>query len=228
MLVRLASTCDELRDFEPALAALKDAIDIDPACTTAWNTIGVICSRIDRLDEARDAFERALTVDPSNVAILINLGSVTLKLGDLATAKSCLDLAIELAPTQPIAHANMALTLLAFGRIEEAEESLQLAVLHGFDGAEPILERIEKMRAIRRAIVDAAAGAGDASQEDSSADATLDVRLQEARELLSALELRRQIPAVADALAGESGPSLDIQIEALKRHIADLESQFPS
>lgn len=190
LLLLLAAAYDELGGYESALAALKDALDLDPDSVGAWNNLGIICRKIGKPEEAVAAFEQAYARDPGNAGILINLGSLALKRSDPAEAKRLLERALEIDSTHPAAHANLALTLAIFGRLEEAEESLRLAVLHGFDGGEAIQTRIDKLKAVRgRILQDNRAPDPDASSDGSIGAGEEDSGQQvEIAELLALLE----------------------------------------
>lgn len=158
ILFHIANTQDALGHTLEALEALRDLLALDGDHARAWNNLGVLCSRMGRLDESRAAFEQAYRLDNANAAALTSLGSVALKQSDVGAAHEYLRLALAIDPAQPQAHANMALVLAVFGRIEEAEESLRLAVLYGFDQGEAVGARIEKLKAHRdRVLADLAA-----------------------------------------------------------------------
>jgi tetratricopeptide (TPR) repeat protein len=160
ILFHIANTHDALGHTLEALEALRDLLALDGDHARAWNNLGVLCSRMGRLEESRAAFEQAYRLDNTNAAALTSLGSVALKQSDVGAAHEYLRLALAIDPAQPQAHANMALVLAVFGRIEEAEESLRLAVLYGFEQAEAVEARIEKMKAHRdRVLADLAARA---------------------------------------------------------------------
>ncbi|MDH7516082.1 MAG: tetratricopeptide repeat protein [Bacteroidota bacterium] len=153
VLRRLADAYVEMGRYDRALDALRRALDLDAHAAAVWNDVGIVCRKMGKEGEAREAFERAHACDPDNADILVNLGAAALRLSDLSGAKKSLECALRIAPAHPIAHANLALTLALFGRIEEAEEELRLAVLYGFDGANPIQERIDGLREIRKIIL---------------------------------------------------------------------------
>ncbi len=172
ILFHLANVHDALGHALEALEALRDLLALDSDHPGAWNNLGVICSRIGRLDESRAAFEQAYRLDPSNAAALASLGSVALKQSDVGAAHDYLSLALQVDGTLPVAHANMALVLAVFGRIEEAEESLRLAVLYGFDQAEAVSERIDRLRAHRdRVLADLAAHQAADAEPGTATDA---------------------------------------------------------
>jgi len=226
-LIQQARVHDEVGNFEAALKSLASALELDPNSSAVWNNIGVVCQKLQRLEKAKQAFENAYRLDPENPLILISLGSIALKQSDPGYAKEMLDLALEFDPAHPLAHANMALTLAVFGRLEEAEEELRLAVLHGFEGAAPIQERIEKLKHIRDEMLhnktDDFVGPTDEDQSEHNGNHRSD-----AIELLSLLE--RQLHAGMETLFHRTGSIKITDIEgevgknllSLKLHVATL------
>ena len=225
LLLRLASAQDECGQYEQALSALKDALDLDRSYPAAWNNVGVICQRLGRLDEAAAAFEQAYRLDPENAAILISLGSIALKRSDPGNALTYLGLAAELAPSHPLVHANLALTYAVFGRIEEAESALQVAALYGFEGTAAIQQRIDQLKAIRERIVsgnpDTGKGADDTLAEEPS---------QSDSEIVLLNVLEREMAQLAEQRYskshGEVGPDapddIDRRLDSLRQHIRAL------
>jgi len=167
LLKGIADSWHAVGNYDLALDALRRALAIDPQNAVLWNDVGLICRRLDRNGQAREAFERALACDPGNAAVLVNMGACALRTGDIGAAKESLDLALAVAPGNPQAHANLALTLALFGRIEEAEEELRLAVFYGFEGAGPIQDRIDRLKAVREQIL---ARAGDTEAPNPAAE----------------------------------------------------------
>jgi tetratricopeptide (TPR) repeat protein len=147
--LRLASAQLECGLLIDTLESLKSLLEIAPDHIAAWNNLGIVCGRLNRMEEARRAFEVAHGLDPSDASILTSLGSSELKCSDPGGALGHLVRAIELDPTIYAAHVNLSLTLLVFGRIEEAEESLRLAVFRGFEDSASIEDVIAKMKEIR-------------------------------------------------------------------------------
>jgi len=225
-LIQQAHVHDEVGNFEAALKSLASALELDRNSAAVWNNIGVVCQKLQRLEEAKQAFENAYRLDPENPLILISLGSIALKQSDPGYAKQMLDLALEFDPTHPLAHANMALTLAVFGRLEEAEEELRLAVLHGFEGAAPIQERIEKLKHIRDEMHNETHDfVGPTDEDESEQNGN---HRSDATELLSVLE--RQLHAGMEALFHRTGSIKITDTEddvgknllSLKLHVATL------
>ncbi len=223
--IRLASAYDELGRYTEALAELKAVLEDDVSSAAAWNNIGVICGRLERLDEARVAFEKAYRIDPENAEHLISLGSVSLKLSDPGNALKYLQLAIELVPGHPVAHANLALTFAVFGRLEEAEDALRLAILYGFDQADAIQAKIDALKEVReklhreaeKNVTDAESGK-DEQPPASGGEAELLLRLE--REMFALAEQRYGNDTRTEKEAGAA--DIDERMRTLRQSIRAL------
>ena len=156
LLVKCAIAQDVLGHHTEALETLRQTLELHPESTAGWNTLGIVCQHIGKLDEARAAFERAYALNPAQADPLVNLGAVCLRQGDPGNALQYLQLALEMLPGHPAVHANLALTYAVFGRLEDAEDALRLAVLYGFDQAEAIEERLAGLKAVREKILSGA------------------------------------------------------------------------
>lgn len=223
--IRLASAHDELGQYTEALAELKAVLEDDPSSAPAWNNIGVICGRLDRLDEARLAFEKAYKLDPENAEHLISLGSVSLKLSDPGNALKYLQLAIELVPGHPVAHANLALTYAVFGRLEEAEDALRLAILYGFEQAGAIQAKINALKDVRKKLHQEAEKSGqdeDGGKEEqppaSGGEAELLLRLE--REMFALAEQRYGVTPKAEKETGAA--DIESRMRTLRQSIRAL------
>jgi tetratricopeptide (TPR) repeat protein len=225
LLLKLASARDETGEYEAALKALKEALEIDRAYPAAWNNVGVICQRLGRLDEAAQAFEQAYRLDPENAAILISLGSVALKRGDPGNALTYLALAEELQPAHPIVHANLALTYAVFGRVEEAEDALRLAALYGFEGVDAIQQRIDQLKSIRDRIM-----AGEEQKSAKDEETIAEEPSQSDSEIVLLHALERDMAQLAEqyyrlnrgeAVAGAPA-DIDQRLDSLREHITAL------
>jgi len=231
LLFRHASVLDALDRRLDALVALRELIEIDSDSAKAWNNIGIICRKLERLEEAQAAFETAYRLDPSHAAPLISLGSVCLKRGDPGHALEYLQAAVDLEPGNAIAHANLSLTLAVFGRLEEAEDTLRLAVLYGFEQAEPIQQRIDALKEIRSAMLGKKEVPGDGSlnddppYDDSNHDAESSAQ-QHDIETLSRLEVEMHALAERQYLSGEDDPTNTAMMRQLRGVIRSLRREM--
>jgi Tfp pilus assembly protein PilF len=220
--VRLANAFDALGDYARALEFFQHALERDAALPSAWNNLGVVCRRLGKLDEAREAFERAFRLDPSNADVLTSLGAVALKQSDPGNALQYLDLALELQPGHAIAHANRALTLCVFGRLEEAEEALAISILHGFANAQPIEERIERLKAMRDHVLRNMEHDDDASGDSSPEEA------QDAGAFLQLYEMHEQrlLEEMAASEGGGMRDNFETELQHTRAQIAALRERL--
>ncbi|MBN1446519.1 MAG: tetratricopeptide repeat protein [Bacteroidetes bacterium] len=205
--IRLASAYDELGRYPEALAELKAVLEENASSAGAWNNIGVICGKLDRLDDARMAFEKAYRIDPSNAEHLINLGSICLKLSDPGNALQYLLLAIELVPGHPAAHANLALTYAVFGRLEEAEDALRLAILYGFAQADAIQQKIDALKNVRERLLTEHENDGSAQVKDEDSTQT-----QSGGETELLLSLEKEMHALAETRYGGDAAASEAEL----------------
>jgi len=70
------------RDYERAVACLRDALQINPLFGRAWFTLGVCLVRLERWAEAKDAFRRQVGVDEDDGEGWNNLAAVYLRLDE--------------------------------------------------------------------------------------------------------------------------------------------------
>lgn len=220
LLQELAEAFEAMGNTAEALAALKEILDFNEHSAAAWNSVGLICSSLQRHEDARRAFEQAARLQPDNAELFINMGSISLKLGDPGNALEYLRTAIELAPAHPVSHANLAITLALFGRLEEAEDALRLAVLYGFAQAEPIQQRIDALKAVRDSVTrgetDTAPSEEEALNDESGVDALVLAEIE--KDMYALAEQRYAVQPPDDTLAPRMA-LLRAQIRLLRRKL---------
>ena len=94
----------------------------------AWNNLGILAAREERIDEAIQDFERALQIDPNNVIALGNLGSAYRQDKRWTDAKSVLERALQLSPGDPSANYSLGMVFAHLNDTEHAYEYLQKAL----------------------------------------------------------------------------------------------------
>ena len=77
--------------YEDALAALRQALTLDPDHVDALYYTGLVRVALGRLDEAAEALERARARDPRDEAVLLQLGVVYFSLGKYDQAQPLLE-----------------------------------------------------------------------------------------------------------------------------------------
>jgi tetratricopeptide (TPR) repeat protein len=86
-------------DAAGAVAALEEAVELDPSSSRAQYYLGVARIRLGRIEDAIPALERARELAPTrNPAVLYELGTAYLKAGRFEEAASALFAASRLAP----------------------------------------------------------------------------------------------------------------------------------
>lgn len=86
---------------EKAMAAIQNAIEIEPNSTEAWTNYGTLILTLYKKEgqaEAEQAFERALEIDPRNVCALNNKAVILINAGKTEEAKTLLKMALEIDP----------------------------------------------------------------------------------------------------------------------------------
>jgi len=68
-------------NYDDAIAAYSNAVDINPNFAEAWNNLGLAYEMVGRYNDAVSAFRHAVAVNPRYVEAWNNLGDVYEKLG---------------------------------------------------------------------------------------------------------------------------------------------------
>lgn len=75
------------KEYEQAIACLRDAVAINPLFGRAWFTLGVCLVRLERWTEAREAFRRQVGVDEEDGEGWNNLAAVYLRMDEEGTTE---------------------------------------------------------------------------------------------------------------------------------------------
>ena len=119
--VALGQIETERGNLEQARRYYIVAVQLNPDTTAAYNNLGHVLLKLNRLDEADAVFREALTQDETLASAAFGRGEVGAKRGQLATAQRFYELAIQHAPEEPIFHKSLAVVLHNIGNSEEAE-----------------------------------------------------------------------------------------------------------
>ena len=95
------------------MAALKEAIELDPENATYHNTLGVVLLDLKRPAEAQAAFQAALEIDKNNPEAHHNLGLAYAALGEPSRAIDFLPGALEIFEAIESPHAAQARATIA-------------------------------------------------------------------------------------------------------------------
>jgi len=114
----------KMNNTEKAIAAYKNAIEIDREYETAWDKLGVLYNRIDRNEQARKAFKQVVKINPKNASAWTNLGAVYNQLEQYDKAIKPLNKSVELKPDNYIAWYRLA---VAYNETEKNKKAIKAA-----------------------------------------------------------------------------------------------------
>lgn len=119
--VALGQIETERGNLEQARRYYIVAVQLDPDTTAAYNNLGHVLLKLNRIDEADAAFREALTQDGTLASAAFGRGEVGARRGQLAVAQRFYEHAIRHAPNEPVFHKSLADVLRNMGNIKEAE-----------------------------------------------------------------------------------------------------------
>jgi tetratricopeptide (TPR) repeat protein len=93
--MRLGEQLRDLGEIEKSLEHMREAVRLEPAEGSYWNSLGMVLGGNDRPQEAEEAFRRAIELDPSDEKYAFNLGLVLAGLGRVDEARSFFRKALE-------------------------------------------------------------------------------------------------------------------------------------
>jgi tetratricopeptide (TPR) repeat protein len=120
VMVVLAGYLQEAGALDRSAGLLKAVIAAHPEYADAYNSLGVVYSRLGRHDRAQAALQRVLSLDPTSATAYENLGVDDLARGDLDAAAADLTRAIDLDPRLAGAHNALGAVSMRRGQPEEA------------------------------------------------------------------------------------------------------------
>lgn len=119
--VALGQIETERGNLEQARRYYIVAVQLHPDTTAAYNNLGHVLLKLNRLDEADAVFREALTQDETLASAAFGRGEVGVRRGQLAIAQRFYERSIRHAPNEPIFHKSLADVLHNMGNSEEAE-----------------------------------------------------------------------------------------------------------
>ncbi len=96
------------------------AVQLFPDTTAAYNNLGHVLLKLNRLDEADAVFRHALKLDRTLGSAAYGRGEVAEKRGDFTDARIYYELAIQSTPNEPIFHRSLADILAKLGDTQGA------------------------------------------------------------------------------------------------------------
>jgi tetratricopeptide (TPR) repeat protein len=124
---RCLSRQDE-KAAECAAVHLRQAVQIAPRFTAAWNQMGTIAYQTRRYSDAETDFRKALEGDPLAFEPMVNLGGVLLNLERPREALEYNKQAAARRPNDALANSQLGMTWLALNDSAQAEKYLKIAV----------------------------------------------------------------------------------------------------
>ncbi len=119
--VALGQIETERGNLEQARRYYIVAVQLYPDTTAAYNNLGHVLLKLNRIDEADAVFREALTLDETLASAAFGRGEVAAKRGELIVARSFYEQAIQETPHEPIFHRAIADVLDQLGHTEEAD-----------------------------------------------------------------------------------------------------------
>jgi tetratricopeptide (TPR) repeat protein len=132
----------EERNFS-ALAALDQALALDPVHEPAWMAKALLLEDLERFEDALAAYDALLAVQPAHVAAASNRAGLLLRLERFLEALESLDRALAADPENHLLALNKGLLLWqAFEDAAAARPWLERAAAAGFPEARQALEEL--------------------------------------------------------------------------------------
>ncbi len=120
----------EAREGSHALAALREAVSLDPTSAIYRDILGLVFSQIQRPDLALEQFREAVALDPQSGDAHFHLGVALAESAKWAEAVAAYRKALAL-PTLTVpdlAHQNLGLALYHLRQYDDAEQELRFAI----------------------------------------------------------------------------------------------------
>ena len=119
--VALGQIETERENLEQARRYYIVAVQLHPDTTAAYNNLGHVLLKLNRIDEADAVFREALVQDETLASAAFGRGEVAVRRGQLDVARGFYEHAVQQAPEEPIFHKSLADVLRDIGNIEKAE-----------------------------------------------------------------------------------------------------------
>ena len=119
--VALGQIETERGNLEQARRYYSVAVQLHPDTTAAYNNLGHVLLKLNRIDEADAAFRAALVQDETLASAAFGRGEVGVRRGQLAVAQRFYEAAIQHAPHEPTFHKSLAEVLRNLGNDKAAK-----------------------------------------------------------------------------------------------------------
>ena len=118
----------EQRQFDQAIAALRQLISVDPSHAEAHFYLGNVQHLLGKYDEAIGSYRRSLEIQPRVPSVLNNLAAVLRSFGEPQEAVTVYREALEIEPQSALLHSNLGGALQEAGHLDEAIEEFHEAL----------------------------------------------------------------------------------------------------
>ena len=122
--VALGQIETERGNLEQARRYYIVAVQLHPDTTAAYNNLGHVLLKLNRIDEADAVFREALTQDETLASAAFGRGEVGARRGKLAVAQHFYEHAVQHTPDEPVFHKALADVLRDMGNNEASEAAL--------------------------------------------------------------------------------------------------------
>lgn len=117
------------KEYEDAILALQQAIEIDPAYAKAWNNLGSALNALGRYEEAENAYNQAIAIDSSDAKAWSNLCRALNNQGRYDEAMDACNTSVGIDQGSAKTWNNMGLALNGAGRYDEAVSAFDKSLL---------------------------------------------------------------------------------------------------
>ena len=121
--VALGQIETERDNLEQARRYYIVAVQLHPETTAAYNNLGHVLLKLNRIDEADAVFREALTQDETLASAAFGRGEVRIRRGQFDVARRFYEHALQHAPHEPTFHKSLAEALRGMGNSEAAERA---------------------------------------------------------------------------------------------------------
>ena len=133
--INLGSAYCELKRYEDAIQACREAIRITPVRADAYALLGYAYGKLGRYNEEIEAYKQAIRIKPDYADVHTNLGICYINLGRYNEAIEACKQAIRINPDDAKAHDSLGICYGRLGRYNEAIEAHKQAIRINSDDA---------------------------------------------------------------------------------------------
>ena len=117
----------EKRDVPGAIGHLKEAVELSPQFTAAWNQLGTIAYLSKEPKKAEEYFREALRQEADSYPPLVNLGGALLAQDRVEEAHAINLRAVQMRPDDALAHSQLGRSYFSLAELDPAQRHLKQA-----------------------------------------------------------------------------------------------------